>query len=203
MRPNNEMNLTKSAPSRNRGLRGYLRVGQAKARHAAMKAPSGSRWSVPGACLAVLCAALLIAALAWERASLPWSLPEPLFFTALYIAGIRRAAWPVVGAMLLVVWAPELWVASSRVPVRSRVGLVLLTLLNAFDIWGGWEYTALYSGWLATGGFAVVSTASLIALWLLLIRALRRLAFEWNLLFHSGVVAWLVTVGAIMMNELP
>src|SRR5258708_38982059 len=84
------------------------------------------------AVLSVLGVAIFLAALGWLRVAFLGNgpVPAPLLFLALQVAGIPRAIWFMAGAILFLAWSPQLLSGSSRIPLRSVIGLGVLTALE-------------------------------------------------------------------------
>jgi hypothetical protein len=157
------------------------------------------------AALSVLAVAAALTALGWWRITYLWSesFPAPLLYLGLQAFGVPRGVWFLAGAVLLVVWSPQLLAGASRTPIRSVVMLSLLTALTPLHLWASWDYAVSYRGWLAVAGIAALSAVPLFPLWALWKSASSGPTFWKNLLFHATVLAWLTTLAFPSISELP
>jgi len=154
--------------------------------------------------LCVLGGAVLLAVASWFRVEHLWSgpVPAPLIYLALQSLGVPRSAWFLAGPLLLLSWSPQLLVASSRIPMRTVIGLGVLTIVAAFHLWAGWQYAVSHRGWLAVLGIATVSAGSLVPLWVLCLSALHHPTVCRSVSLHLAVVTWLVTLAFPSILEL-
>ncbi len=60
-----------------------------------------------------------------------------------------------------------------------------------------------YRGWLAVSAIVTLSAGPLVALWVLYRTSARHPTFGGNLVFHLGVLAWLITISFPDIGELP
>jgi hypothetical protein len=160
------------------------------------------------AVLSVLASAALLTAVSWMRVThLPvgyqGAFPPPLLYLLLQMMAVPRAAWVLVGALLLVVWSPQLFLGSPRIPHRSIIGLGILTALTVWHAWASWEYSISYRGWLATSAIVGASSVPLLALWSVYACQRRTQTFLGSLVFHVGVLMWITMVAFPDIIELP
>jgi hypothetical protein len=149
-------------------------------------------------------AAVLLSIVGWFRVAHLWSnqWPAPLLYLALAMARVPKGAWFLSGPLLLLAWAPQLLRGSSTIPLRSRVALGILTALTLFHLWASWEYAVSYRGWFGVSAIALASAGPVAFLWFLLRVVVRRPSFWGNLLFHLGLVAWLIVLAFPDIGEL-
>jgi hypothetical protein len=109
----------------------------------------------------------------------------------------------LVGPVLLIGWYPRLISGAARVPTRSIVGLVLLSVFTIVDFILGWHYGVTYQGTAYTMVLLFLNAVALTLGWTLLWSARTRQQFRRTLAAHTFIVVWLVWIAFPWLGELP
>jgi hypothetical protein len=124
-------------------------------------------------------------------------------------ASNRASAWllthivPVLfGSMLFITWNLELLKDSAEIPRRSRVALVVLTILTAITFASGWRSGVRHQGYVYTLSMLIVNTLSVATCWTLYRLALRHSSFARSLLFKCVTAVWLVWLAFPWLGQL-
>jgi hypothetical protein len=116
---------------------------------------------------------------------------------------MRYAMPELIGFALFVLWSPQLLRGSAAVPWRSRVGLVLLTVLDGAALAAGWAYGLRYQGLVHTTALVTLNCIAAILCWVAFVRAYRHATFPNSLLFHASTAVWIVWLAFPWLGELP
>ena len=144
----------------------------------------------------------------WSPLPVATALPTMLLWVSIGEAPSLR--WLVdyvipgaVGPILLLTWYPGLLSGAEYVPIRSIVGLVLLSALTIAHFVFGWEYGVKYQSAQYTMAMALMNGVAILSACGLLGYARRRRTFASTLVAHATVVAWLVWIAFPWLGELP
>ena len=128
---------------------------------------------------------------------MPLAIVVPVLWVAPIFGSSAGGRWLLLNAFPVVVavagfllWNPQLFRSSAQVPLRSRIGIALLTALDAVFLGIAWEFGVKYQGMEHTVFIAAVNCAAGAVCWAALLNARRRPSFESSLAFHACSAVW-------------
>ena len=162
--------------------------------------------------LATVAVGLGLVLLAWLGSfssgipSLTCPMPTVTVIPAFFLASLRSHPpfWLaiLVPAILFFAWNPGLLRGGLRVPRRSWVLLIALTVLSLAYFVGSWNYGYQYQGREHTVLMCAINGGWIVALWAMLYRSVNTSSFSANLLFHATLFAWLAWYAFPYLGEL-
>jgi hypothetical protein len=108
-----------------------------------------------------------------------------------------------VPVIVFFAWNPGLFKGNVRIPKRSWVLLVTLTVLSVVYFAASWRYGNHYQGPVYTAVICAVNVLWIVSLWAIWYRSWRVSSFRANLLFHATLFTWLAWYAFPYLGELP
>jgi hypothetical protein len=106
--------------------------------------------------------------------------------------------------VLFLVWNPQLFRGTAKIPRRSYGLLGVATALSTYWFVVGWQYGLKYQGARYTYLVCAINVVWVAALWAMLTRKLWSTpSFRSNLLLHWALFAWLGWYALPWLGELP